>query len=437
MSDESPAAGVLAIGDEIVTGQKLDTNSSWISSRLLESGYLSGAHESRGDDASDIAESITRLASRCTVLVVTGGLGPTADDLTRDGLARAMGDELVEDAGALEEIEAKVRARGRDMTEGARTQALRPSRGASLENTVGTAPGLRGRVGDCDVFCLPGPPAEMRPMFEREVAGVLKSPGGRVVRLRQIHASGIVESEAASRLGDLLARDRNPLVGITASAAVITCRVRYEGEADAADEALDESERAVREAMGPLVFGAGDQTNAGAALALLRSVGQTIATVESCTGGLIASMLTGVAGSSESVIGGWVTYSNETKTREVGVPIDVLERHGAVSAVVARAMSEGGLIAAQADHCLGVTGIAGPSGGTEDKPVGTVFIGVSTRDASGVRTSVRRFCFPGDREVVRVRTAHAALTMLRLRLLGDESQSLAHEIRDEGSSAPA
>lgn len=434
---EGVRAAVLAVGDEIVTGQKLDTNSAWISSRLLESGCLPVAHESRADDAQDIADAIIRLSERAGVLVLTGGLGPTADDLTRDGLARAMDDTLVEDAGALREIEAKFSARGRTLTDGARTQAMRPSRASCMPNAVGTAPGLRARVGRCEVFCLPGPPSEMRPMFDRDVAPAIARAGGRVVKLRQIHASGIVESEAASRLGELLERGRNPLVGITASAAVITCRARYEGDAQGADRALDGAERAVREALGPLVFGAGDETNAGAALALLRSVGQTVATVESCTGGMIASMLTGVAGSSESVLGGWVTYSNEMKMREVGVPVDVLERHGAVSAIVAGAMAEGGLIAAQADHCLGVTGIAGPSGGTDDKPLGTVFIAISSRDALGVRTGVRRFLFPGDRGAVRTRTAHGALTMLRLRLLGEEDVTLAHELRDHASTAPA
>lgn len=423
------AAAVLAVGDEIVLGQKLNTNSVWLADRLASLGVMTVEHDAVADDEPAIAEAVSRLARRAPLVLVTGGLGPTADDLTREGLARALGAELREDPAALASIEAALARRQRAMTPALRTQARAPAGARALRNDVGTAPGLHARLshdgGVSDIVVLPGPPSEMRPMFEREVASVLAQGGGDAITTRLLHCCGVVESEAAEMLGGMLSRDRNPTVGITVGRAIVTLRIRHRGPRGQSAASLDQTERACRDAMGPYLFGAGDDTLASSLLGMLIDRAQTVTTAESCTGGLLTSMLTDIPGSSAAVLGGWITYTNDAKRRELSVPMDLIERVGAVSEEVARGMAEGALLVADADHALAITGVAGPGGGSEQKPVGTVYVARSTREAVGVSTEVRRFLFPGDRASVRERAALMALSMLRLRLLGAESTRLA------------
>ncbi len=428
MSGKGPSAraAILAIGDEIVLGQKTNTNSVWLAERLAAVGVMTVEHVSVEDDLERIRAAMLRLAADCPIVLCTGGLGPTADDLTRDALAGALGEPLVEDDEALRAIGAALAKRGREMTSAHRVQALRPRSAAALPNAVGTAPGLRAAVGGATVYCLPGPPNEMKPMFE---ALVLPQIGGsgEAISTRLIQVCGLVESDAAQRLGEILDRKRNPTVGITVSRTTVTLRLRHRGERADAERLLDETERAIRERLGPLVFGVGEETLAASVLGLLLPREETVATVESCTGGMVGAMLSDVPGSSGAFLGGWVTYSDAMKSREVAVPPDAILRHGAVSETVARAMAEGGLISAQADHALAVTGIAGPGGGSEAKPVGTVFIARSSRRGAGVDTEVRRFLFPGSRDDVRERSAAAALNMLRLYAMGERVSPLAWE----------
>ncbi len=415
-------AAIISIGDEIALGQSLDTNSKWVAARLASQGIMTVEHATIPDDLGATAATFRRLAGSASLIVSTGGLGPTADDLTRQGLAEATGDPLVEDAEALRQIEAWLRGRGRTLSAANRVQAMRPSRASCLANAVGTAPGLRAVVAAdgraADVFCLPGPPKEMAAMFERFVAPALRPPEGRAITSRFLHLCGVAESEAATMLGEILARDRNPTVGITVSNTIITLRLRYEGAVADAPAALDDTERAIRGRLGDLIFGEGETTLPAAVLRMLTERGERLAIVESCTGGMIGAALSDVPGSSSAFLGGWITYSNDLKMSEVGVPADVLERHGAVSEPVARAMAEGGLIAADAEHALAVTGVAGPGGGSEAKPVGTVFIARAWRDGVRPHSEVRRFLLPGDRQTVRARSVQLALTMLRLGLVG-------------------
>jgi len=439
---------ILAVGDELTTGQKIDTNSAWLSGRLLERGIETVEHATVADDPGAIGAAIVRLARAVDLVIVTGGLGPTADDLTRQGLAIAMGGgatgaageavELVEDEAALAAIRRWFEWSGRPMPETNRMQALRPRGAVCLENRFGTAPGLQAQIAhergcggsheggrnggraETLVFCLPGPPREMRPMFEASVLPELPAPD-RAIVARLVHAFGAGESHVAELLGDLMDRDRNPLVGTTASGGIITCRMRAEFDsAEAAERALDETERAVRERLGDLVFGAGDDTLESVVIDLLRARKQTLATVESCTGGLLGASLTEIAGSGDIYGGGWVTYTNEMKTAEVGVPRVMLEQHGAVSREVAEAMARGGRAASGADWAVGITGIAGPGGGSDAKPVGTVWIGV----AGPERMDVRRFVIPGGREDVRQWSVRSALGMVRLGLIGVEMELL-------------
>ncbi len=421
-------AAIVSIGDEIALGQSLDTNSQWLAARLATLGALAIEHVSVPDDEAAIADALARLGALAPIVVCTGGLGPTADDLTRAALARATRDSLIEDPEALAQITAFLARRARPVGALQRTQALRPSCAATLRNEVGTAPGLRAALGDSTIWCLPGPPGEMRPMFERETApgvGALVAraaaasgapPSG--ISTRFVHCCAIAEADAAERLGPILDRARKPTVGITVANTIVTLRIRHEGPLGDAPRALDDTERDIRAAMGAHVFGAGDDTLPGAIRRTLFERRQTIACVESCTGGMLLGALSDPAGASGALQGGWVTYSNEMKQREVGVPENLIRAHGAVSEPVARAMAEGGLARAGADYCLAVTGIAGPAGGSDAKPIGTVFVALARANPAAGATTVRRFLFSADRAGVRLRTVQVALAMLWLDLQG-------------------
>jgi nicotinamide-nucleotide amidase len=422
MPHEHRTAAIISAGDELTLGQKLDTNSKWIAERLVGMGIVPIEHATVPDDRAAHASAFSRLAAGADLIVCTGGLGPTADDLTRHALADATGDTLVEDAEALRQIEAWFAARGRRMGELNRTQALRPSRGLVLPNAHGTAPGLTAglsRPSACDVFCLPGPPAEMQPMFETHVAPRLRPPAGRAVRTRVLHCVGIGESDLAARLGTLMARERNPTVGTTASGGVVSVRLRFQGAGSPrqADDALDADERAVRGLVGDFIFGAGDDTLAQAVVRELAAQGRTLVVAESCTGGLLGGTLTAAPGSSAVFAGGWIAYDNRVKTGALGVPAGLLAAHGAVSREVAAAMAEGALRSspAPAHAALAVTGVAGPDGGTPDKPVGTVWIALAR---AGEAIDARRFSMGGDRESVRRWSVLAALGVLWMHLRG-------------------
>ncbi|MCC6661591.1 MAG: CinA family nicotinamide mononucleotide deamidase-related protein [Phycisphaerales bacterium] len=421
-------AAILSIGDELTLGQSVDTNSAWLSARLLDMGILVAEHGTVPDDAPSITAAIRRLAAGANLVISTGGLGPTTDDLTRAGLAGALGEPPEEDPAALDSIRAYLSAGGRAVTDANRVQAQRPRSAAWLQNNHGTAPGLAARVGDADVFCLPGPPREMMPMFGAHVAPRLVPPSGRCIATRSIHTVGLPESEVARRLGELMDRDRNPTVGTTVSRGIVTCRLRYDGSADAGP-VMDALEVQVRSRLAPHIFGVADDTLASTVLGLLRGRGQTLATVESCTGGLLGSMLTAVPGSSAAYLGGWITYSNDLKRSQVGVPPVTLAPNGpgAVSREVAEAMATGGLDRSGADHALAITGVAGPDGGTVTKPVGTVWIALQSRQGG---QDSRRFRFVGGRDNVRLWSSTLALEMLRLRLVA------ASGVRLQGEQPP-
>lgn len=431
MPCEHAAAAILSVGDELTLGQALDTNSCWLADRLAGLGIVAVEHVTVPDDAEALAGALRRLAGAAPLVITTGGLGPTADDLTREGLARATGEPLVEDSAALRWIESWFARASRPMPALNRSQALRPRSASCLENTAGTAPGLAGRVADADVFCLPGPPREMREMFERSVVPRLRPPAGGGVRTRLLHAFGLGESEVAARLGDLMDRARDPLVGTTVSGGVVTCRIRAGRPAPGRDregasgpDPLDATGRLIHERLDPYVFGADGDTLASVVLDELRGRARTLAVVESCTGGVLGAMLTEVPGSSASFVGGWITYTNEMKVREVGVPASLFApgAPGAVSRECVRAMARGGLERAGADHCLAITGIAGPDGGSPEKPVGTVWVARATRGVGSADrdadVEVRRFLFTGDRAGVREWAARSALAMLRFELVG-------------------
>ena len=401
-------AAILSIGDELMLGQTRDTNARWLAGRLADRGVPCVQFRVVPDDLAAQAAALRELAAVAQVVIVTGGLGPTDDDLTREALRVAMGDAnpLVLDAPSLEALDRWFTHRGRSMPDINRRQAMRPSGAECLRNDFGTAPGLRGTVGGSTIVCLPGPPREMEPMFDQFVLPLLPK---QAMTTGVVHAFGQGESFLAERLGDRMHRERNPLVGTTASGSVVSARVR--GRDAAAEPAAMQAELAAIEALWkPFAFGRGTTTLAGALGAALRERGLTMALAESCTGGLAGSLVTAESGSSAWFLGGLMTYANEAKRDLCGVPEALIAEHGAVSAPVAAALARGVRERLRADWAASITGVAGPNGGSDAKPVGTVYIGVS---GPGFE-SVRRFKYPGERAIVRDRAAKTALVLLRL-----------------------
>lgn len=413
-------AVILSTGDEIVIGQLQDSNARFLADRLTSLGIRVLEHAAVGDDRALLAATIRRLAESAHLVIMSGGLGPTEGDLTRPAVCDVLGAPLVTDESAFDALRQLLAKRGREVTERQARQAQRPAPARCLPNPFGTAPGLHVPIPvaadhqTADLFCLPGPPGELRPMFESSVVSALRpAPGVRIIT-RLLYAVGVPEADAVTRLGDLTRRDRNPLVGITASGGVLTLRIRYEGDAPAGHAAalVADAERAARSALGDHIFGSGEQTLPSVVLDQLKARGRSLAVVESCTGGLLGQLVTAVSGSSAAFVGGWLTYSNALKARLVGVPAEMLAAHGAVSEPVARAMALGGLERSGADHALAVTGIAGPDGGSAQKPVGTAWIAHAWREPNGAEADARLFRFTGDREDVRQRAARTALAML-------------------------
>ncbi len=420
----------LSVGDELALGQVVDTNAAWLGDRIAACGHVRDEHRLVDDDRAAIARAIRELATGRSHLIVTGGLGPTADDLTREGLNAALDASeppLVSDAEARVDLDRWFAGRGRAMPEINLRQATRPASARCLRNPNGTAPGLAAELDGCRIWCLPGPPREMEPMFETDVAPALGGTGRAVVR-RAVHSYGLGESTLAERLGPLMERGREPSVGTTASGSIVTARIRAEGEPRDAAARADEVVGLVEKAWFPYAFGReGSLADALARELLVRNA--TLAVAESCTGGSLGGMLTAVAGSSAWFLGGTIAYANEVKIRELAVPADTIEREGAVSHPVAVAMASGVRARFGSTYALSTTGVAGPSGGTDAKPVGLVWIGLAGPHGA----SARAFRFPGDRATVRDRSAKSAMQWLRLLIVGHGDASF---IWDSSSDRP-
>jgi nicotinamide-nucleotide amidase len=407
----------LSIGNELVLGQTVDTNSAWLSQRLASLGIDCVAHITVGDDQSAIAGAIKDAPSRCDLLLITGGLGPTKDDLTRQAIAEVLGQPLEMNALWLSRMEAIFARLKRVMVESNRIQAMIPRSAEMIENSAGTAAGIGAVLSSCKIFAMPGVPAEMRAMFDRMIAPRLSSSSeSRVILSRTLHTFGMGESAVGEMLGELMDRGRNPLVGTTVSGGIVSVRITArESSPSLVQQKLDQTAEAVHAALGDLVYGQDDQTLPGAIAALLiQPTLKTVTTAESCTGGLLAKMLTDIPGSSEFFQRGWITYSNEAKTEMLGVDPALIADHGAVSEPVVAAMAVAARRKSNADFALAISGIAGPGGGTPAKPVGTVCIALAHSDGQIART----FGFSGDRQMIRERSAKMALTLLRYHILG-------------------
>ena len=414
-SHEMLTAEIIAVGSELLTPFRTDTNSLWLTERLNSAGVEVKLKTIVGDDDARLEETIRDALKRSGVVVLTGGLGPTEDDITRKIAARALGRRLLLDEAVLEDIRAKFLRWGRKMPEINSRQAMVIEGAEVIPNPNGSAPGMylehEGRV----VVLLPGPPRELKPMFEERVTPRLAERAGglRVVR-RVLRVAGLGESAVDERIAPVYTQYKNPQTTILFNNSEIELHLTAQAKSEAeAELLLDGLAGQIEERLGEAVYAfRGEKMEEVVGLRLAVG-GFTLATAESCTGGLVAHRLTEVPGSSTYFMEGVVTYSNEAKTRLLGVPAELIEEHGAVSAEVAEAMAEGVKRRADTDFGLAVTGVAGPGGGTPEKPVGLVYVAL----ADDAHTEHKRLKLPGDRYLVRWRASQFALDLLRRRLI--------------------
>ena len=410
-------AEVITIGTELTQGLVVDTNSAWISARLASIGIPTDFHTSVADDADRIERVVSEAASRSDAVFIAGGRGPTADDITREVVARAAGKTLVLHQPSLDVIQGMFARWGRQMTANNRSQACLPEGAEVIPNGRGTAPGFVVTIGRARVFVFPGVPHELYAMVDETAIPCLKKlqPSPSVLRMRRLRCFGWGESQVDEKVRHLMAADRNPNVGLLVDNFVVTVKITaHAGSETEADALIAEDEREVRELLGEIVFGVDDDTLAGATARELLRRNLTIALAESCTGGMIGSLLTDISGISKSFLAGVASYSDASKRDLLGVPEGLLKEHGAVSEPVARAMAEGILKRTGADVTLAVTGIAGPTGGTPEKPVGLVYIVRADRQGA----EARECRFTGGRDRIRARSALTALDMVRRWAIG-------------------
>ena len=408
-------AEILSIGTELATGQNLDTNSQWLSRSLAEIGITVGWHTTIADDLDANVEAFRIATRRAGLVLATGGLGPTQDDLTREALARAAGVELILHPESLAHIEAMFRRRNRAMPERNRVQALFPDGAEPIPNANGTAPGIWMRIGSCRVGAMPGIPSEMFAMFDNQLKPRILAAGlgGGVLIQRKINVFGAGESAIEEKLFDLTRRGHVPEVGITVADATISLRILARAPSAAEAQAqIAPVEQTIRDRLGDLVFGVEDEELHDAVAKLLIAKRLTIATAESITGGLVADRLVTVPGASAWFRGGIVSYANEVKRDLLGVPQQLLEAKGAVSPEVVEAMAVGCRERLRSDVAVSTVGVAGPGDLGPDLPAGLVFTAVADRD--GVQSF--SFSWSGTRPEIRRRTAKFALNRLRLHL---------------------
>jgi competence/damage-inducible protein CinA-like protein len=408
-------AEILAVGSELMDPLRVETNALHITGRLFDAGIEVGARTVVVDDAA-LLESVFRTAlGRADVVIATGGLGPTEDDLTREAAAAALGRPLRRDEAIIEQLRARFARFGRVMAPVNEKQADVIEGGRVLPNPRGTAPGQAVEVDGRLVVLLPGPPREMQPMLEEQVLPLLRPmAAGRVLRRRVLRIASMGESEVEQIVAPVYKTFSNPVTTILGGAGQVELHLTAEGASlEAAEETIEALASAMRERLPGRIFSEDGRELNEVVAALLIERGMSVAIAESCTGGLLSARLTEVPGASAFLERAYVVYGNRSKVELLGVDPSVLESSGAVSEPVAAAMAAGARRAAGADFGVAITGIAGPTGGTPEKPVGLVFIALDGH--GGPR--VRRAHFPGDRERVRQQASQAALEMMRRALL--------------------
>jgi nicotinamide-nucleotide amidase len=414
------SAEIVTVGTEMLLGDLVDTNTAWISQRLAELGVGIYRHTTIGDNSDRIVAALRDAASRSDLVVTTGGLGPTSDDLTNACISTLTGREMVEYQEAREHVDTMFARFGRTPTSNNYKQALFPEGTELIPNPVGTAMGALVEWEGTLFATLPGVPTEMKSMFEATLEPLIRARSEGSIVSKTLHFAGIGESALADKVQEFLdATDPTvaPLAGQGRVRLRITTRAATDWEAQ---EKIAPVEREIIARLSDYYFGEGDETLEGSVGRLLGDRGATLALAESCTGGLLAKRLTDMPGSSAYFTEGLVTYSNESKERLLGVPHAMIVDHGAVSEPVAREMAEGARKVSGADYGLSVTGIAGPDGGTQEKPVGLVFVGISdAKDTFAEKLDLTAWA--RSRDSIRERSANRALDLLRLRLEEDQS----------------
>lgn len=408
-------AEIIAIGSELLTPDRADTNSLWLTEKLNNIGIEVKLKTIVGDDDARLEETIKDALRRSRFVITTGGLGPTEDDITRKIAARALSRRLMLNEKVLESIREKFQRMGRPMPEINSRQAMIIEGAEVLENPNGTAPGLYLDQDERAIALLPGPPREMRPMFENFVLPKLIAKAGDVrVARRILRVAGLGESAVDERIAPVYTQYKNPQTTILFNQSEIEIQLTAQAKTEQdAELLLDGLAGQIEERLGDAIFAFRGETMEEVVGLRLAVKGFTLAVAESCTGGLISERLTKVSGSSVYFMEGVVTYSNDAKIRSLGVDADLIATRGAVSAEVAEAMADGVRRRADTDFGISVTGIAGPGGGTEEKPVGLVYIAL----ADDAHVEHRKLMLPGDRHLIRWRASQAALDLLRRRLL--------------------
>lgn len=408
-------AEIIAVGTELLLGDILNTNAQYLASRLADLGFTVHYQSVVGDNAERLAGVLQTAKARARLLVVCGGLGPTEDDLTKQTAARVFRDTLVEDAEELERIRAHFAALEKPMTPNNARQALVPAHGGKFTNDNGTAPGILLRDGDHQAILLPGPPSELRPMFETKVLPYLRTLSDSVLVSRWLHVIGIPESQLDLQLADWL-NAANPTTALYAKTGEVHIRITAKAEdEEAAAAGADATAQQLCEILGEAVYSTDGSDLETTVVRLLKAAGTHTALAESCTGGLLAQRITTVSGASDVFHCGIVSYSEEIKQRLLGVRAETLAAHTVYSVPVAAQMARGAAALAGAEYGVGITGIAGPTGGLPGIPVGTVFIAVHSPQGTFVRHALWT---NRSREDIRWRAATAALEMLRRAVLG-------------------
>ncbi len=401
---------VFCIGTELTRGELVNTNGAWISAALTDLGFEVTEEVVVDDDRERVVATLARLAETAKVIVCTGGLGPTTDDLTTEAVAQLLGVPLERDGASLEHVRRRLEKFGRALGDSNAKQADFPRGAEILPNPIGTAPGFGVSLGKAVAFFMPGVPREMKRMFDEQVTPRIRPLAPSTSHQIRLRTFGLPESLVGERLAGVEAAHPGVTIGYRAHFPEIEVKVLARAATPA--EARDVSERAaveVRRRLSDVVYGDADDTFAGVVGRALRTRGYTLAIAESCTGGLVGHMVTREPGASDFLLVDAVTYANSAKTRLLGVSEDVLRGHGAVSAEVAAAMAEGVRRVSDATLALSLTGVAGPTGGSPQKPVGTVFLAI----ASAAGTTVTELHLPGDRLQIQTLAAYAGLKLVR------------------------
>lgn len=406
---------LISVGTELLLGNIVNTNAAYLAEQCANYGLSCFYQSVVGDNEERLQEVVKTGLKRSDILILTGGLGPTDDDLTKEVVAKAMKKKLVEDAKAREMIQTYFDNRGMEITDNNWKQALVPEGAYVLYNHNGTAPGLIIESGEKCAILLPGPSGEMKPMFEEYVADYFKKKNPEVIVSTTVKLCGIGESKVADMIGDILDSQTNPTIAPYAKTGEVHLRVTAKAaDQKTANKLIKPIVKELKTRLAEYIYTTEEKISLEAAVVdLLLANKLTVATAESCTGGKVAARLINVPGVSDSFKVGHITYSNKAKKKILGVKKRTLEKHTAVSAEVAKEMVKGLETNTKADVCVAVTGLAGPDGGTEKKPVGLVYIACSVKE----KVTVQEYHFSGNREKIRENATAAALTLMRKRIL--------------------